>query len=573
MDLTHQQSADPASADAPSAGASLAASQRRLQASFDQAPVGIIHLDLDGFILRANARMCKMLDFTEAELIGKHFSRRIVSEDGAFVQTDMTRMLAQPGGAGGKHDVRFLRRGGALNRAQIASYCIVDDAGLPSYLLWWVSDLEQRQQLKDMLQLSNRALAASLNGVLISDASQASFPIMYANPAFCRMTGYDLIEVMGRNCRFLQNDDREQPAVAAIRSAIDARESVHVVLRNYRKDGSLFWNELFISPVPDERGDITHYIGILNDITAFKLNEEKLAFQAVHDELTGLPNRSLFNDRLQQAIVQSARHADTVALLCLGVDNVDLVNESLGHAAGDQLLRDVAGRLLGCIHSHDTVSRHGGNEFVIILGEIRNAGDVTSMCEEIFQCLAGAFTLDGQSVHASCSIGVALYPQDGNDAATLLRYADLARTRAQEQGHGRYQFFDSEMNQRTMERIGMEAALRLAIVRDELLLMYQPLVDLRDGQISSLEALVRWQHPQLGLLSAHEFIPLAEHVGLIGNIGDWVLWRACQDVQAWREAGLGEVKIAINISPRQFRDRQLASKVAAALKRHTLNPE
>ena len=543
----------------------------RLPAPFEQAPVGIVHLDLGGFILHANERMCKLLDFPEAELIGKHFTRRMVSDDGAAVQAASSLLLANPGVCN-KHEVRLIRRGGTLNSALIASYCVPDEAGQPSYLLWWVTDLEQRKQLKDMLQLSNRALAASHNGVLITDATQASLPIMYANPAFCAISGYELIDVMGRNCRFLQNEDRDQAGVPALRRAIANKESLKVVLRNYRKDGTLFWNELFISPVPDERGDVTHYIGILNDITAFKLNEEKLALRTVHDELTGLPNRGLFNDRLQQAILQSGRHADTVALLCLGVDNFHLVNESLGHAAGDQLLQAVAGRLLGCVRSHHTVSRHGGNEFVIILDEIRSTGDVTLICEEILLGLEQPFMLDGEQLHAICSIGITLYPQDGCDPATLLRYADMALSRAREQGGGTYQFFDAAMNLRTLERIGMETALRLAITRGELHLMYQPLVDLQTGHISSLEALVRWQHPLRGLLAAREFIPLAEQTGLIGSIGDWVLRRACQDMRAWRDAGQHELRVALNISPRQFRERQLAGNVAAALKEFNLEP-
>ncbi len=570
MDLNQKQATAASSAGAPAQPRALAA-QSGLQASLDQAPVGIVHLDLDGFFLHANERMCKLLDFPEAELVGKHFSRRMVSDDGAALQGDTARLLASPG-TGSKREVRLIRRGGTVNWAQIASYCIVDDAGQPSYLLWWVSDLEPRRQLKDMLQLSNRALAASLNGVLICDASQASLPIMYANPAFCRMSGYELIDVMGRNCRFLQNDDREQAGIAAVRQAIANKEQVQVVLRNYRKDGTLFWNELQISPVPDERGDVTHYIGILNDITAFKENEERLAYLAVHDELTGLPNRSLFNDRLGQAILQSARHADTVALLCLGVDNVHLINESLGHAAGDALLRATAARLLGCVPSHHTVSRHGGNEFVIILDGVASAAEVTAVCENIFASLAAAFTLEGQGVHALCSIGVTLYPQDGSDAATLLRYADMALSRAREQGGGKYQFFDPGMNLRTLERLGIEAALRQAIAADELQLMYQPLADLQTGRIASLEALVRWQRPGSGLLTARDFVPLAEQTGLIGIIGDWVLRRACHDLRAWHEAGQHDVKIAINLSPRQFGDRQLAGKVAAALKEFGLAP-
>ncbi|HEV7816025.1 MAG TPA: EAL domain-containing protein, partial [Janthinobacterium sp.] len=573
MDLDDKPAQDPAAAELPHehprALPRPSAGQQHLQASFDQAPVGIVHLDLDGFFLRANRRICQLLDFSEAELAGKHFSRRVMAEDAAAIQSRTAAMLADPARPH-KFELRLIRRGGTLNAAMVSSYCIVDEAGRPSYLVWWVTDLEQRRQLKDMLQLSNRALAASSNGVLITDATQACFPIMYANPAFCRMTGYELIDVMGRNCRFLQNDDRAQPQIAAIRSAIDRKENVQVVLRNYRKDGSLFWNQLFISPVPDERGEISHYIGILNDITALKQNEEKLAFQATHDKLTGLPNRKLFDDRLQQAIFQSARHADTVAVLCLGIDNFSLVNENLGHAAGEQLIKEIALRLLGAVRSHDTVSRHGGNEFILVLGEIHGAGDVTAICENLFRRLTPPFTLAGQSLHASFSIGITLSPQDGSNTETLLRYADMACWRAREQGGGRYQFFAFDMNRRTLERIGIEAALRQAMARDELQLLYQPLVDLSTGQICGLEALLRWLHPERGLLSTGDFIDVAEDSGLISQIGDWVLRRACQDIHGWRNAGQQHVVVAINISPKQLRDRQLAANIAATLQEYAL---
>ncbi|MES2740282.1 MAG: EAL domain-containing protein [Pseudomonadota bacterium] len=542
-----------------------------LQASFDQAPVGIVHLDMHGFFLRANTRMCALLDFSAAELAGKHFTRRMVSDDSPPLQAEIAQFLTDPGRTG-KHEVRLLRRGGELNPVQITTFCVVDNQGQPVHLGWWVTDLTQRKQLKDMLQLSNRVLAACSNGVLITDASQPSYPIMYANPAFCAMTGYDLIDVMGRNCRFLQNDDRDQPAVRALRAAVDGRQNVHVMLRNYRKDGSLFWNDLFVSAVPDEHGRISHYIGILNDVTAFKQNEDKLAFQAGHDELTLLPNRHLFGDRLRQAILQSTRQGDMVALLCLGIDNFHTINENLGHAAGDRLLKDIAARLLGCVRGNDTVSRHGGNEFVLILGQIRHPADVTALCEAMLHRLAEPFLCDGQPLHASYSVGIALAPQDGEDGATLLDYADMALARAREQGQGKYQFFSTEMNQRTLERLGMETALRLAIANDQLQVMYQPMVDLQSGLIDAFEALVRWQHPTLGLLSAGHFIAVAEEAGLTATIGDWVLERACHDLRDWRRAGHASARLAINISPKQFRERGLGAKVATLLKQSELGP-
>jgi diguanylate cyclase (GGDEF)-like protein len=300
--------------------------------------------------------------------------------------------------------------------------------------------------------------------------------------------------------------------------------------------------------------------------------EDLLAFHSTYDKLTGLPKRNLFTDRLQQALLKAQRHGGQLALLCIGIDNYNFINESLGHAGGDQLLAGVAERLRACVRSDDTVALLGGNEFIVMLSEVNGPADAVPVCETIFAALAPPFVLQGQQVHASASIGVVHSPQDGRDGATLLRYADMALTRARELGGAHYQFFASEMNHRTLERIGMEAALRLAVFRDELQLRYQPLADLQSGAVASLEALVRWQHPELGLIPAQRFVPVAEEAGLAGAIGAWVLRLACQDMRAWLDAGLAPVRVAVNLSPKQCRDRLLPGQLAAALEEFGLPP-
>jgi diguanylate cyclase (GGDEF)-like protein/PAS domain S-box-containing protein len=417
-----------------------AAASQRLQLSFEQAPVGILHLGLDGIILRANSRMCRLLDCVEDDLTGRHYSARLLAEDVPAMQAGTAYARSHPGQAH-KCQVQLIRRDGTPYRVHITSYCLTEQ-GVPACHIWWVNDIGQ----------------------------------------------------------------------------------------------------------------------------------QRLAFDSTHDKLTGLPARSLFLDRLRQAVLHRQRHGDTIALLCIGIDNYHFVNESLGHAAGDSLLAGIAQRLRGCVREHDTVATLGGNEFVVILEDVQGVADPVPVCETIFASLASPLQLDGQQVHASASIGIALCPQDGKDSATLLRYADMALTRAREHGGGNYQFFASEMNRRTLERIGMEAALRLAVFRDELQLEYQPLADLQHGQVASLEALVRWQHPVQGLIPAQRFVPVAEEAGLIGAIGAWVLRRTCQDLRAWRAEGLPAMRVAINLSPKQFRDRQLCAQIAAALAEHELEP-
>jgi diguanylate cyclase (GGDEF)-like protein len=293
---------------------------------------------------------------------------------------------------------------------------------------------------------------------------------------------------------------------------------------------------------------------------------------ALTDDTLGLPNRVLFDDRLQQAMLQASHHGQTVAVLCLSIGNLALAAHSLAPASALPLLAEAARRLRPCLQQHDTLARHGTHSFLAVAGGLQRGSDVMPLCEDMVAALAPALTLDGQPLHASASIGIALYPHDSSDAATLLRQADQACERARDQGGARYQFFSEELNRRTLERIGTDAALRLALARDELQLMYQPLVDLQTGAVASLEALVRWQHPVHGLLAAHHFIPLAEEAGLTDAIGAWVLGRACRDLRAWTDSHAHPLTVAINMSPRQFRAPQLAASVAAALAEHGLPP-
>ncbi|MBA5636025.1 EAL domain-containing protein [Duganella sp. LX20W] len=561
MDLHDQPPATPPDLLSPDGAGT------QLQLAVEQAPVGIAYLDRDGMLVRVNARLCRMLGMAPDALQGRHYSHFLAEADHQVIAAGQAELLAMPGVAQ-KNDIRWRGQDDTLLWTHVTRYSIAAAGDAPAGQVWWVNDISQRRQLKDMLQLSNRALAACSNGVLITSASEPDYPIMYANPAFYAMTGYTPMDIMGRNCRLLQNADRDQPGLATVRHALGQRKDAHVVLRNYRRDGTLFWNDLLISPVPDEHGVVTHYVGILNDITVLKEKEERLTYQSTHDELTGLPNRALFHRRLQQAMLQAGQHDHAVALLCVGLDNFELVNESLGHAAGDQMLSIAAQRLQQCMGEHDTLARLGDHEFLAILGAVDGAGDVMPVCEHMFVVLAQPFALAGQPVHVSASIGIALYPQDGADSATLMRYADLALSRAREQGGAKYQFFAQEMNQRTLERIAMESALRQAIARDELRLLYQPLADLRTGAIVSVEALVRWQHPTQGLLAAAEFINVAEQAGLADAIGDWVLRQACRDLAAWHAQQLAPLPVAINVSPRQFRDPLFAGTVAAILNEH-----
>lgn len=426
-------------------------------------------------------------------------------------------------------------------------------------------DITERKAVEEKLRLWQRALESSVNAITITDATRPDFPYVYVNPAFERITGYSAGEALGKNGRFLQNQDIDQPELEHIRRAVKEQRDGRALLRNYRKDGSLFWNELYISPVRNDAGQVTHYIGIQNDVTERKLYEEQLAYQSAHDTLTRLPNRNLAQDRLAQGIIFARRANHQLALLVIDLDNFKVINDSLGHNVGDQLLQVVAQRISRCIRSGDTVARMGGDDFAVILADISQEEEISRVSHNILAAIAESATIEPHHLTVTCSIGVSLFPRDGEDATTLLRNADAAMYRAKDQGRNSIQYSTAEINSRIFQRLMLENSLRTALERDEFTLHYQPQVSLLTGQMIGMEALLRWHHPEMGMVSPANFIPLAEDTGLIIPIGAWVLRTACRQTKAWHDAGLPPVRVAVNLSARQFSENisQLVEQVLA----------
>ena len=438
-------------------------------------------------------------------------------------------------------------------------------------------EVRVRRRAERALALRNRAIESSVNAVVIADFARPGYPIEYVNPAFERITGFAAAQSIGRPMDFLLGADVDQPALNEIRMALRERREGHAVLRNYRRDGSPFWNEYTVAPVRDEQGEVTHYVGVLNDVTESKNYEEQLARQANFDTLTGLANRNLLRDRLQQAIVRARRDAATLAVLFLDVDNFKIVNDSLGHTVGDELLREVASRLAASVRESDTVARLGGDEFVVLLvtrsGDGSAEVDVTAVVEKLLARIAEPVALAEREVRPAASIGVSVYPQDGNDADTLLRNADAAMYRAKELGRNRFQFFTADMHERIRRRVELESSLRRALERGEFELHYQPQVSLADGRIVGAEALLRWRHPERGLIGPSQFIGFAEESGLIVPIGAWVLREACAQNRRWQDQGLPPIPVAVNVSARQCEQEDLDDVVREALALAGLAPE
>ena len=317
---------------------------------------------------------------------------------------------------------------------------------------------------------------------------------------------------------------------------------------------------------------------VIATLDANKLTEQveaaklKLAHLAHHDGLTGLPNRMLLQDRLGQAIEVARRQGLQLAVLFMDLDRFKHINDSLGHAVGDQLLKSVAQRLLACVRQSDTVSRQGGDEFVLLLSQVQHADDAAQFAQKILTALALPHPIDGHDLHVSVSIGISIYPADGQDAETLLKCADTAMYHAKENGRNNFKFFEQEMNARAVERQNIESSLRNALERREFVLHYQPKIGLSSGAIVGVEALIRWQHPNRGLLQPMDFVPIAEDCGLIRPIGRWVLQEACRQAQAWLQAGLPPIIMAVNASALEFRDEDFLENLQMTLEETQLDP-
>jgi diguanylate cyclase (GGDEF)-like protein/PAS domain S-box-containing protein len=426
-------------------------------------------------------------------------------------------------------------------------------------------DITARKKSEAELRLRNRAIESSINAILITNYSKPDNPIEYANPAFERITGYAPADAIGRNISFLFGQEQEQAGIEEIRAALRESRDGHAALRNFRRDGRLFWNELHVAPVRDETGGVSHFVWIMNDITESRHDAELLQRQATHDPLTGLANRSLLRDRITQSIAQARRTGRRMAVLFLDLDRFKVVNDSFGHPTGDCLLKLVAERLCSLVRESDTVARLGGDEFAILLANLARSEDAGVVAQKVLTALSLPLNAEGRELHVSASIGVSVYPEDGDSGEALLKNADAAMYRAKEVGHNGFQFYVQEMGIQARQRMELETALHGALGRQEFRLHYQPQVDLKSGRISGVEALIRWTHPVLGVIPPVRFIPLAEETGLIVPIGEWVLGTACVQAKSWHDAGYGDLSMAVNLSARQFQQNDMAETVRRVL--------
>ncbi|MBF0458378.1 MAG: EAL domain-containing protein [Nitrospirae bacterium] len=432
------------------------------------------------------------------------------------------------------------------------------------------TDITIRKRYEDDLRKLSIAVEQSLSSIVITDTNGH---IEFVNQKFTESTGYTLSEVKGKTPGILKSGKHPPEFYKRLWNTITAGGEFRADMCNKKKDGTLFWEFLSIAPIKDTMGKITHFIAVKIDDTERKHAEERLKQLAHFDMLTGLPNRSLYEDRLKQTLLQARRASFNFAVMFLDLDKFKLVNDTLGHHMGDLLLKEVAVRLRASVRESDTVARMGGDEFQILLTKINKSADAASIAEKIVIAMNEPFVLNDQQCSIGVSIGISIFPDNGDDLALLTKNADMAMYYVKEHGKNWFKFYDATMDVAMLEKINLEKALGTALKLNEFTLHYQPQINIKNGKLIGCEALIRWQHPQMGLVSPARFIPLAEEINLICSIGEWVLREACRQNKLWQENGFPPQRVSVNLSAHQFKDDMLAKKITAILDETGLDPK
>lgn len=465
-------------------------------------------------------------------------------------------------GSGGAGIWRHRRKDGSVVWADITRHSLELDGRRCRMVI--AHDVTEHRSTQERLLLLQRAVESSMNGIVIADAQAEDMPISYVNPAFETLTGYRADEILGKNCRFLQGEERNQPELEILRRSLAEGTDCNVILRNFRKDGALFWNHLFISPVRDEKGALTHFVGIQNDLTERRQVEAELAYAANHDPVTELPRYPI----LETAIGGLLDRQDAeLSVLFIDIDHFHAINESMGHIIGDEALRVVAGRLRQVLGGPGHLARFAGDEFVAMVPDAPRE-DVLAVAEALRQAVAQPVEGDGWRLFLTASIGIARSPEHGDSGTDLLRRAEAAMTRAKREGRDAVCEFSTAQMQELEDRLVLGARLREAAPRGELQLHYQPQLDARSRRITGFEALLRWNSADLGPVPPGRFIPIAESLGLMPELGLWVLDEACRQLRAWRDQGREGFTVAINFSAHQLQRPDVVDRVREALERH-----
>lgn len=428
-------------------------------------------------------------------------------------------------------------------------------------------EIRDRKEVNKNLQLALTVLKHTSDAVVITDPNSI---ILHVNDVYCQVTGYERIELIGRSTKMHRSNHHGKAFYQNLWSELKQHGVWHGEMWDRRKNGQVYPKWLTIAAIYNEEGTPCNYVGIFSDTSQIKETEKQLEQLAFYDPLTKLPNRALFHDRLNYEINAASRFKKTLTLFFIDLDRFKYVNDTLGHHIGDELLIQVANRIQCCLRKSDTVARIGGDEFTVILPPSDKTQNIKTVAEKIIKTLKQPFLLKNREVFIGASIGIVVYPENGTSYEELTKNADTAMYQAKESGRGTYKFFTGRMNRKNEARLALEGDLRRAIELDELELYYQPKIEITTGKIVGTEALIRWNHPEKGMVSPVDFIPLAEETGLIVPIGEWILRTACRQLREWHDQGYESLKVAVNLSARQFQDPELVRKVKMIQERANL---
>ncbi|MEO5356569.1 MAG: EAL domain-containing protein [Nitrospirae bacterium YQR-1] len=528
-------------------------------------------VDSSGIIKTINNAAGSMLGIDRDELIGKSVTEIFIPSEKLMVEGKLKEAMAMGTvGKGGLGNVEgtFITISGSRFPVQCSfSFMRVSER---NDIVCVANDITQRRRYEEDLRKLSTAVEQSISSIVITDIEGN---IEFVNQKFTECTGYTLAEVKGKNPRILKSGKHDQAFYKNMWDTIKAGNEFRGDLCNMKKDGTLYWEYLSISPIKNPGGEITHFIAVKLDDTERKKMEEHLRQLAHHDVLTGLPNRTLFEDRINQSILQAKRNDYMFAVMFLDLDRFKLVNDTLGHNVGDLLLKEVSWRLEDCVRKSDTVARMGGDEFQILVSKIVKPSDLITIAQKIIKTINEPYVLGQHTCQVGVSIGISIFPNDGDTLEALSKCADVAMYQAKEHGKNDYRFYEPSMDKAITERVTLEKALITALESEQFLLHYQPQIDMATGRIGGCEALIRWQHPETGLVSPAKFIPIAEETRLIVPIGKWVIATACRQGRKWLDAGFSPIRISVNLSAQHFRQKELLKTITDVLDETRVSPE
>jgi len=543
----------------------LRESERLLRTIFEQAGVGVaIITTATGEFERVNQRYCEIVGYNSAEMTGgMNFQQITHPDDLEDDLNNMARLIAREI-TEFSMEKRYFHKEGHIVWVNLTVSAAWQSGDPALHHIAVVEDISQRIEEEQKLRLSAKVFSSAMEGILVTDAEGT---IVDVNQAFSTLTGYSREEVLGQNPRILKSEQQNSAFYADMWQQLQDTGLWRGEVWNKKKNGQEYAELLTISGIRNAHDELTHYVGLFSDITDAKQQQLKLEHIAHFDLLTGLPNRVLLQDRLQQALNHHHRTGKTLAICFLDLDGFKSVNDNLGHKAGDQLLQEITQRMTNTVRSDDTVARVGGDEFVLLLGDFDTSYEYEVLLHRLLESIAMPFQILGGTVQVSASIGVTFYPGDQSDADLLLRHADQAMYEAKTSGKGRYHIFDPAIELRMHANATLVEKIDQALTEGQLLVYYQPQVDCRENKVVGMEALLRWNHPLLGIRTAGEFLPIVEHDPLIIKIGEWVTQQVLSQLQSWSEQNI-ELNISINIAAKQLLEGDFVSRLGKQLQRY-----